>query len=93
MKNFDWSPGKNQQLMEERGVSFEDVVFSVMNDGLLDDIRHPNSAKYPEQRMFVVRIGDYAYLVPYVESGESIFLKTIIPSRRATKRYFGAGHD
>jgi len=93
MKDFDWNPAKNQQLMEERGVSFEDVVFSLMNDGLLDDIRHPNWAKYPEQRMFIVRIGDYAYLVPYVESGGMIFLKTIILSRKATTLYFGAGHD
>jgi len=93
MKDFDWNPGKNEQLMEERGVSFEEVVFFLMNDGLLDDIQHPNAAKYPNQRMFIVRIDEHAHLVPYVESEETIFLKTIIRSRKATKRYLGAGDD
>lgn len=93
MKEFDWNPVKNQELMEERGVSFEDVVFFVMNDGLLDDIQHPSTANYPGQRMLIVCIDDYAYLVPYVESDETIFVKTITPSRKATKRYLGAGHD
>ncbi len=56
---------------------------------LLDDIEHPNSAKYPNQRVFVINIDDYAYLVPYVESTKEIFLKTVIPSRKTTKAYLG----
>ena len=75
--------------MEERGVSFEDVVFCLQSDGLLDDISYPNKVKYAHQRMFVVAIDEHAYLVPYVENSEEIFLKTIIPSRKATRDYLG----
>ena len=89
MKNFDWSPEKNEQLIRERGISFEEVVFALMNDSLLDDMKHPNTVKYPDQRLFVVDIDGYAYLVPYVESGETYFLKTVIPSRKATNRSIG----
>ena len=87
MKRFDWNPDKNRQLMEERGVSFEDALFSLQTGGLLDDLRHPNAEKYPHQRMFVVDIEGYAYLVPYVETETDIFLKTLIPSRKATRQY------
>ena len=89
MKLFDWDPEKNQQLVEERGISFEEVIFHLQSDGLLDDIAHPNQIDYSHQRVFIVAIESYAYLVPYVESGETIFLKTIIPSRKATKQYLG----
>lgn len=89
MKIFNWSSGKNQQLIVDRGMSFEEVVFSILNGGLLDDIAHPNTADYPNQRIFVIQIHDYASLVPYVESQDEIFLKTIIPSRKFTRIYLG----
>lgn len=89
MKPFDWNPEKNQLLIEERGVSFEDVIFYLQGDGLLDDIEHPNKQKYSEQRVFVVNIDGYVYLVPYIETNKHIFLKTVIPSRKATKHYLG----
>jgi uncharacterized DUF497 family protein len=89
MKPINWSAEKNQQLMSERGVSFEDVLFALQSGALLDDGAHPNRNKYPNQRLLVVRIDDYAWLVPYVESDDDIFLKTIIPSRKATKRFLG----
>ncbi len=89
MKIFNWNPDKNQQLILDRGRSFEEVVFYIQNGGLLDDIVHPNAEVYPSQRIFVVSIGEYAYLVPYVESEDEIFLKTIIPSRKFTKIYLG----
>jgi uncharacterized DUF497 family protein len=89
MKVFDWSAEKNRMLMEERGVSFEAAAFYIQAGGLLDDIVHPNMSSYPNQRMFVVLIEDYVYLVPYVEDEERIFLKTIIPSRKFTKLYLG----
>ena len=89
MKPFDWNPDKNQQLIEERGVSFEDVIFFLQSGGLLDDIEHPNLNEYPGQRVFIVNIDGYAYLVPYVEEAANIFLKTVIPSRKATKKYLG----
>ena len=70
-------------------ISFEDVVFCLQQGALLDDIGHPNGGKYPNQRVFVINIDDYVYLVPYVESRKEIFLKTVIPSRKATKLYLG----
>ena len=89
MKIFDWNSEKNRQLIEERSVSFEDVIFFLKNGGLSDDINHPNEIKYPNQRIFIVNIDGYAYLVPYVEMEEHIFLKTVLPSRKATKQYLG----
>lgn len=89
MKPINWNPTKNQQLISERGTSFEDIVFYLQQGALLDDIKHPNSDKYPNQRVFVINIDDYAYLVPYVENRKEIFLKTVIPSRKATKVYLG----
>ena len=89
MKQINWSPDKNQQLILERGISFEDIVFFIQQGALLDDLKHPNTDKYPNQRMFVIDINGYAYLVPYVESKKEIFLKTVIPSRKATKLYLG----
>ena len=89
MKPINWNATKNQQLIAERGISFEDVVFCIQQGGLLDEVEHPNGAKYPGQRIFVVNIDDYVYLVPYVENRKEIFLKAVIPSRKATKQYLG----
>ena len=89
MKTFDWNPDKNKLLIEERGISFEDVIYHLQNNGLLDDLKHSHQEKYPNQRIFIINIENYAYLVPYIESDEEIFLKTVIPSRKATKLYKG----
>lgn len=93
MKQINWNTEKNQVLIAERGISFEDVLFAIQSGDLLDDVAHPNPDKYSNQKMFVVNIDDYVYLVPYVETGEEIFLKTIIPSRKATKHYLRGRHD
>ncbi len=87
MKYFAWNSEKNAQLIEERGVSFERVVYHMERNEILDVIKHPNSSKYPNQRMFILNIGNYAYLVPFVETETEFFLKTIIPSRKATRKY------
>jgi len=89
MKSINWNLDKNQQLADERGISFEDVVVYIQQEEMLDIVEHPNQEKYPNQRMFVLDIDDYVYLVPYVENRKEIFLKTIIPSRKATKMYLG----
>ena len=89
MKVINWSSEKNQELIADRGVSFEDVVFYLQQGALIDDIEHPNSSKYPNQRIFVLNIDDYVYLVPYIEDRNEIYLKTVIPSRKATKQYLG----
>jgi uncharacterized DUF497 family protein len=87
MGYFAWNLEKNERLQQERGVSFEAVVLHIENGDVLDILEHPNQMKYARQRIFVVRIGDYAYLVPFVENEEEVFLKTIIPSRKATDEY------
>ena len=89
VKPINWSAEKNQQLIEDRGISFEDVVFYLQRGALLDDIKHPNEEKYPNQRVFVIDVDGYVYLVPYIEDRKEIFLKTVIPSRKATKQYLG----
>lgn len=86
MKSVNWSAEKNEQLRLERNITFEEVLFWVSKGGLLDVMTNP-SAKYGHQQMMIVNVNDYAYLVPFVESDEEIFLKTIIPSRKATKTY------
>ncbi len=94
MKPFRWNTEKNLVLTQERGVSFESVELAIAQGNLLDVLQHTNQDKYPNQRIFVVRLGNYAYLVPFVEDGKEIFLKTIIPSRKATKEYLkGRPHD
>ena len=89
MKPINWNSTKNQQLVTQRGISFEDIVFYMQQGQLLDDIKHPNSDKYPEQRIFVINVDSYVHLVPYIENRQEIFLKTVIPSRKATKQYLG----
>ncbi len=89
MKPINWNSTKNQQLVAQRGISFEDIVFYMQQGQLLDDTKHPNSDKYPEQRIFVINVDNYVYLVPYVENRQEIFLKTVIPSRKATRQYLG----
>ncbi len=88
MERFEWSDAKNWQLKLERGISFEEIVFLIEHGGLMDVIPHPNPEKYPNQSVYVIRTNNYIYLVPFVkdDTGKR-FLKTIIPSRKATKRY------
>lgn len=89
MKLINWNSEKNQLLLEERSVSFEDIVVCIQQGEFLDIIEHPNKEKYPNQKVFVIEVDNYAYLIPFVETDEEIFLKTIIPSRKATKTYLG----
>ena len=93
-----WSPtrrrcaawcAKNAKLRTERGIGFEDIVFHIERGDLLDILEHPNPDRYTGERIFVVQREDYVYLVPFVEDEHSVFLKTIIPSRKATKQYLG----
>lgn len=91
MKPFRWSLEKNDVLKKERGVSFESMVVAIEGSGLLDILAHPNEQKYPRQRVLVVAHDCYAYLVPFVEEGEYFFLKTVLPSRKATGDYLNHG--
>ena len=87
MKHYNWDPSKNEKLKAERNISFEEVVFHIEQGDEVNVFEHPNQERYPGQKISVVLIEGYAYLVPYVESATEIFLKTIIPSRKATKKY------
>ena len=86
---FDWSPRKNEQLIQQRGVSFETVVAAIEQGDLLDVLEHPNQGRYPGQMIYVVEINEYIHLIPFVTQADGArFLKTIIPSRKATRDYF-----
>ena len=87
MKDFEWNDEKNEWLKRVRGISFEEIVYHIAEGGLLDVLEHPNRTRYPDQKIFVVDVEDYAVVVPFVESDDSIFLKTIIPSRKLTRQY------
>jgi uncharacterized DUF497 family protein len=87
VKFFSWDAKKNAQLKATRGISFEEITFHVERGDVLDIVEHPNPRRYPGQRVFVINVGSYVYLVPFVEGEQDIFLKTIIPSRKATKKY------
>jgi hypothetical protein len=89
VSDFDWNDEKNEFLKSARDVSFEEVVFHIQNGDVLDVIRHPNVDRYPKQNIIVLNIEGYVYLVPYVKERGIRFLKTIIPSRKATKEYLG----
>ena len=87
MKPYRWNKEKNEKLKSERGISFEEIVLAIESDGLKDVLVHPNQRRYPGQLILVVACGGYAYLVPSVEEDPYYFLKTIIPSRKATRDY------
>lgn len=88
-KVFRWNPEQNIQLQTERGISFEEVLQAISEGKVLDIIEHPNPGKYPSQQVFIIEINQYIYLVPFVESDQEIFLKTIFPSRKMKKQYLG----
>ena len=93
MKNINWNTEKSVSLKMSRGICFEDVVFFIERGEILDDYINPNQDGYPGQRIMVISVANYAYLVPYVENEEELFLKTIIPSRKATQLYLGEKHE
>jgi len=87
MKAYDWNKDKNLWLKKVRGITFDDILFCIASGNLLDVLQHTNPERYPNQKVFVVKVDSYVYLVPFVESGNTLFLKTIIPSRKMTKKY------
>lgn len=88
--HYEFSADKNQQLIKERHISFEDVIVALGDDKLITTICHPNKTKYPNQQIYIIDINEYVYLVPFVKKDKyTVFLKTIIPSRKFTKQYLG----
>lgn len=93
MNYYKWNYEKNKKLKTKRDICFEQVVMYIERGGLLDIVSHPNQSKYPNQQILVVAMNNYVYLVPFVEDENSKFLKTIIPSRKATKDYLGGRNN
>ena len=87
MKYFDWDKEKNEWLKTERDVCFEDVIVAIEEGKLLETLEHPNKQQYSNQKLYIVNIDNYAYVVPFVENEEKIFLKTVYPSRKMTEKY------
>ena len=84
---FNWDEEKNKKLQIERRVSFEEIVLAIEDGRLLDVLQHPNQEKYGGQKLYVVAVNEYAYIVPFADIGNERFLKTIFPSRKYTKIY------
>ncbi len=93
MKIFNWNSDKNDQLILERNVSFEEIVMAINEGNVVDVYDHPNQQQYPNQKIYAVQIDNYIYLVPFVKNDDEIFLKTIIPSRKTTKKYLGGNNE
>jgi uncharacterized DUF497 family protein len=89
MDYYRWNNEKNLNLKAERGISFEQVAMHIERGDVLDVAQHTNQKRYPNQQILVVEIDNFAYLVPFVEDDKGKFLKTIIPSRKATRDYLG----
>jgi len=87
MKEIQWNEEKNTWLKRKRKVNFDDISTAITAGRLLGTVNHPNREKYPHQRIFIINIGNYIYVVPFVEDAHKIFLKTVIPSRKATRDY------
>jgi len=92
LKTLRWDQEKNEWLQRHRGVSFEWAALKIAADDIVVLVKHPNKARYPNQSMYVLEMDGYAYVVPFVETEDEIFFKTIIPSRQATKRYLRGKH-
>lgn len=90
MMEYHWDPVKDAWLRRVRSISFEDVVWAIAHDGLLDVLISTN-ARYRGQKQLVVRVKAYVHLVPIVEEGDRVILKTVIPSRKLTKAYLRKG--
>lgn len=93
VKRFNWDNNKNIELQKQRGISFEVVIYHIEIGKIVDILEHPNKTKYPNQKIFMININDYIYLVPFVENEKEVFLKTIIPSRKATRYYLKESKD
>ena len=85
--NFEFNLDKSRVLKETRNISFEEIIALMDDEHVLDIIEHPNKERYGNQKIFVMLIANYVYLVPFVKDGKTFFLKTIIPRRKATAEY------
>lgn len=87
VKYIDWDEARNMRLKVERGISFEDIQAAMEEGKMLADVDHPLKTRYPNQKVLIIDFNNFVYVVPYVEDEEKIFLRTIFPSRKLTKKY------
>ena len=87
MPEYTWDADKNEWLRRNRGLSFDDVVYHLEHGGFLDDVPHPSQQLHPGQRLYIIRIGNYAYEVPFYRDGDVESLRTLYPSRKYTSAY------
>jgi hypothetical protein len=87
MKPYNWNIEKNNWLKKNRNISFEEVIFAIAQHQIKEVYEHPNQSKYSGQKIYEIEINDYVYLIPFIEGEDELFLKTIIPSRKATKKH------
>ncbi len=90
---YEFNHEKNKKLLEERGISFEQIISLIEQGHIIETIEHTNKKKYANQKIYVIDVDNYCYLVPHVINDKEIFLKTIIPSRKATKDYMSKNGD
>ena len=93
MTMFTWNTEKNEILAKTRGITFEEIVERIESGAIVIEVEHPNKKDYPNQKILLVDVNGYAHMVPFVRDRDTFFLKTIIPSRKATRDYFGGKHD
>ena len=93
LMKFEWNSEKNEKLKKERNISFEQIIFHLSEGDLWKIADHPNQSDYPGQKIYFVIVDGYIYLVPFIVDDDYIFLKTIIPSRKATKDYIQENGD
>lgn len=89
MRIFKWNTEKNEALAKQRGITFEEIVETIESGAKIIEVDHPNKTKYPNQKILIVDVSGYAYMVPFVKDSGEYFLKKIIPSRKATKQHLG----
>lgn len=84
---FEWDPEKNEWLKKNRNIGFEQILFHLSRGDVWKTTDHPDRQNYPGQKIYFAVVDDYIYLVPHVIEKDYTFLKTVIPSRKATKMY------
>ena len=84
---YEWNPKKNEWLKKERNISFEQIIFHLSQGNVWKIADHPDQTNYPGQKLYFIIVEEYIYIVPHIIKKEYTFLKTIIPSRKATKMY------
>ncbi|MCX7121384.1 MAG: toxin [Gammaproteobacteria bacterium] len=85
--DYEFCADKNRKLKEERGIDFSEIIYCMNNGGLIDVVQHHNKEKYALQQFYVVDVDGYIHLIPFVQNGDKVFLKTIFPSRKHTRKY------